>query len=228
MKSYGQYCPIAKSAEVLGERWSILVLRELLIGSTRFNDIARGLPGMSRTMLSKRLREFERAGILDRLDGEYLLTPQGQELRPIVFGLGMWGEEWLLGEPDPADLDPVSLMWHAHGRFNTDDLPDRRVVIHFELVDRPERYWVVVEPVGCSICEADPGFEVDVIVRAELADLYRIFYHQLPVASAVKSGWVTFEGESALVRRMPGVLELIPANVLGLDSSAPRPTWRAG
>ena len=227
MKTYGQYCPIAKAVEVLGERWSLLVLRELLIGSTRFNYIARGLPGMSRTMLSKRLREFEAAGLLERLDGEYLLTPSAHEMRPIVFGLGAWGERWLLGEPDPADLDPVTLMWHAHARFDTSVLPDRRVVIAFEMDDRSERFWVVVEEIGCSVCEADPGFDVDVVVRARLADLYRIFYHQLPIEGAVKSGAVRFEGESALVRRMPQVLDLLSPDLLGVDADAPRPVWRA-
>ena len=227
MKSYGQYCPIAKSVEVLGERWSILVLRELLIGSVRFNDIARGLPGMSRTMLSKRLREFENAGLIERLDNQYLLTPSAEELRPIVFGLGKWGQDWLLGEPDPADLNPVSLFWHAHARLATDELPDRRVVLAFVLDDRPERFWVVVEAVGCSVCEADPGFDVDVTIRAELADYYRIFYDQLDVATAVKSGRLQFEGESALVRRMPEVLRLIPAQLLGAGAAAPRPVWRS-
>ncbi len=227
MKSYGQYCPIAKSVEVLGERWSILVMRELLIGSTRFNDIARGLPGMSRTLLSKRLREFESAGLIDRLGNEYLLTPSGQQLRPIVFGLGQWGEEWLLTEPDPADLDPVSLFWHAHARFRTSELPDRRVVIAFVLDDRPERFWVVVESVGCSVCAADPGFDVDVTVSAPLPAFYKIFYSQLDIDTALRSGALRFEGETAIVRRMRRVLDLIDANELGLDPSAPRPVWRA-
>lgn len=227
MKSYAQYCPIAKSVEVLGERWSILVLRELLIGSTRFNDIARGLPGMSRTMLSKRLREFESAGLVERLDNQYLLTASAEELRPIVFGLGRWGEEWLLGDPDPADLDPVSLFWHAHARLDTEDLPDRRVVLAFVVDDRPERFWVVIEAVGCSVCEADPGFDVDVTVRAALADYYRIFYHQLEIATAIKTDRLHFEGESALVRRMPKVLSLIPAHLLGTGANRRRPVWRS-
>lgn len=227
MKSYGQYCPIAKSVEVLGERWSILVLRELLIGSTRFNDIARGLPGVSRTLLSKRLREFESAGLVDRIDNEYLLTPAAQDLRPIVFGLGQWGEEWMLAEPDPADLDPVSMFWHAHARFRTADLPDRRVVIAFVLDDRPERFWVVVEAVGCSVCAADPGFDVDVTVSAPLPILYKIFYHQLDIAGALRSGALRFDGERAIVRRMPTVLDLIDPDELGVHPSSPRPVWRS-
>lgn len=225
MKTHGEYCPIAKSVEVLGERWSILVMRELLIGVTKFNELSRGLPGMSRTMLSKRLRELTAAGLVEKLDGGYHLTPAGQELRPFVFGLGGWGEKWLLGEPDPDELEPLALFWHAHARFDTSELPDRQVVIAFELDDRPERFWVVVESVGCSICDHDPGFDVDVVVRSDLAVLYRIFYHQQSIASAVKSGQLRFEGTPALVRRMPKVLDLTDPSELGVDASSRRPVW---
>ena len=225
MKSYGQYCPIAKSVEVLGERWSILLLRELLIGSTRFNDIARGLPGMSRTMLSKRLREFESAELVERLDGEYHLTPAAKELRGFVFGLGEWGERWLLGEPRPEEIDPLSLFWHAHARFDTSDLPERRVVIAFELTDCPDRFWVVIDTIGCSVCEADPGFDIDVVVRADAATLYRVWYHQQDLHQALKHGDIRLEGQPALTRRMPTVLNLTPPNLLGVDASSPKPTW---
>lgn len=228
MKSYGQYCPIAKSVEVLGERWSILLLRELLIGSTRFNDIARGLPGMSRTMLSKRLREFESAELVERLDGEYHLTPAAAELRGFVFGLGQWGEQWLLAEPQPEEIDPMSLFWHAHARFDTSELPDRRVVIGFELTDRPDRFWVVIDTIGCSVCAADPGFDVDVLVRAEATTLYRVWYHQQDLVQALKNGLIQLEGQPALKRRMSRVLDLRPPDVLGADASSPRPTWHAG
>ena len=227
MKTYGQYCPIAKSVEVLGERWSILVLRELLIGSTKFNDLARGLPGMSRTMLSKRLRQLEAGGLVERLDGGYHLTPAGQELRPIVFGLGVWGERWLLTDPDPDELDPVALMWHAHARLKTSELPNRRVVIAFELDDRPERFWIVVESVGCSVCTADPGFGVDVVVHASLVTLYRVWYHRQSMPAAIKAGEIRFDGDRAITRRMPTVLDLLPPDQLGLDASSRRPTWRA-
>lgn len=227
MKTYGQYCPIAKSVEVVGERWSILVLRELLIGSTKFNEISRGLPTMSRTMLSKRLREFETAGLVEKLDGEYHLTPAGQDLRSIVFGLGQWGDTWVLSDPDPDELDPVSLFWHAHARFDTSELPARRVVIAFVLDDRPERFWVVVEKAGCSVCDSDPGFDVDVIVRCSTVTLYRIWYHRQEISDAVRSGAIRFEGESALTRRMPKVLELLPPDQCGVDASSPRPVWRS-
>ena len=151
---------------------------------TKFNELSRGLPGMSRTMLSKRL-----------------------------------------GEPDPDELEPAALFWHAHARFDTSELPDRQVVIAFELDNRPERFWVLVESVGCSVCDHDPGFKIDVLVRCDLPLLYRIWYHQQSIASAVKSGQLRFEGEPALVRRMPKVLDLLSPAELGVDASSRRPVW---
>ncbi len=227
MKSHGEYCPIAKSVEVLGERWSILVLRELLIGVSKFNELSRGLPGMSRTMLSKRLRELTAVELIEKLDGEYYLTPAGQELRPFVFGLGLWGEKWLLGEPDPAELEPLALFWHVHPLFDTSELPDRQLVFAFELDGRPERFWVVVETVGSSVCDHDPGFEVDVVVRCDLPTLYRVWYGQQPIAAALKSGQLRFRGDAALVRRMPKVFDLSSPADLGVDASSPRPVWFA-
>jgi DNA-binding HxlR family transcriptional regulator/putative sterol carrier protein len=226
MKTYGEYCPIAKSVEVLGERWSILVLRELLFGSTKFNDISRGLPTMSRTMLSKRLREFETAGLIEKLDGGYHLTPAGQDLRGIVFDLGKWGETWVLGTPDPEELDPDSLFWHAHARFDISELPDRRVVIAFVLDDRPERYWVVVEAAGCSVCEADPGYDIDVVVRASADTFYKVWYHHTDLRDAVRSGAIRIEGDSAMTRRIPKVIDLLAPDLCGVDASSPRPVWR--
>jgi len=225
MKTHGEYCPIAKAVEVLGERWSILVMRELLMGVSGFNDMTRGLPGISRTMLSKRLRELIAVGVVEKLDGEYHLTPAGQELRPLIFGLGAWGEQWLLGDPDPAELEPLALFWHAHPRFNTAELPDRQVVIAFELDARPERFWVVVEPVGCSICDHDPGFDVDVVVRCDLTEIYRVWYNQTSMKAAIKADHVRFEGPPALVRRMPKMLELTDPTQLGVDASSARPVW---
>src|SRR5215831_17193945 len=103
-RGYGQYCPIARALDVLGERWSLLILRDMLVGTSRFNDLARGLPGLSRSLLSKRLRQFERAGLVERLDGAYVLSDAGRELEPIVFGLGAWGARWTFGEPTADEL----------------------------------------------------------------------------------------------------------------------------
>lgn len=223
VKTYNQYCPIAKTAEALGERWTLLILRELLIGSTRFNDIARGLPQMSRTMLAKRLREIEASGIIERLDGEYLLTPAGQELRPLVFGLGEWGAKWLLEEPELEECDVEVIMWWGHSRLNTEPLPDRRVVLEFVFTDDVRRTWVVAEPVGCSVCLHDPGFGIDAQIVTDARTLYKVWMGRESTKEAVRSGRISFEGTPAMTRRLPEVLDIPGSEVMGDGRDAPRP-----
>lgn len=221
VKGYGQYCPISKAVEILGERWSMLVVRELLIGSRRFNDIARGVPGMSRTMLSKRLRQLETAGLVERVDGGYELTAAGAELQPIVFGMGEWAERWILTDPTDEEFDPDLLMWWAHSRLDTSPLPERRCVLEFRLTDDPRRYWVVSEHVGCSVCYFDPGFEVDGVVTTDLRTLHRMWQGRETPRKAVREGRVELSGQPALVRRLPQVLELRPLTEMGADARHP-------
>jgi DNA-binding HxlR family transcriptional regulator len=207
---YGQYCPISRALDVLGERWTMMVVRDLLTGTTRFNDLARGLPGLSRSLLTKRLRQLERAGIVERLDGEYLLTGSGRELEPIVFGIGEWGARWTFGDPDPDELDPELLLWWMHTRLDTAELPDRRVVLMVRFTDHSPRYWLVVESGEASVCLADPGYEVDVAVTSDVSTLYQVWLGHLSINQAVRAERLTFTGPPALVRRMPTVLQLSP------------------
>jgi DNA-binding HxlR family transcriptional regulator len=224
MKTYGQYCPIARASEVLGERWSMLVMRELLIGSHKFNDIARGLPEMSRSLLTKRLREFEEVELLERVNREYYLTPAGEDLRSTVFGLGDWAARWVLTDPEPQELDSEKVMWWGHSRINLEGLPDRRIVIGFSFSDDPRPYWIVVEPeAGASVCLTDPGFEVDVEVRTDVATLSSLWQGRGTVAAAARAGSMQFEGARALVRRMPEVLTISHPSVMGASSDAPTP-----
>lgn len=224
MKTYGQYCPIAKASEVLGERWSVLVMRELLIGSRKFNDIARGLPEMSRTLLTKRLRQFEEVGLLERVKGEYYLTPAGEDLRPIVFGLGDWTARWMLTDPEPEELDSEKAMWWGHSRIDTSPLPSRRIVIEFQFTDDQRRYWIVVEPdLGASVCLSDPGYEVDVSVRTNVATLCTLWQGRGTVAAAARAGRMEFDGPRALTRLMPQVLSIAHPSVMGTSEDAPRP-----
>jgi DNA-binding HxlR family transcriptional regulator len=202
-KGYGQYCPISRAIEVLGERWSLMILRDMLVGTTRFNDLARGLPGLSRSLLSKRLRQFERAGLVEQLDGQYLLTDAGRDLEPIVFGLGEWGAKWAFTDPDPDELDPLLLVWWVHSRLDTSVLPERRVVIAVRFSDYPRVFWLVIEGGTPSVCLTDPGFEVDVTIRSDLESLYRVW-------PATRAGRVTFDGSAAMRRRMPSLLRLSP------------------
>jgi DNA-binding HxlR family transcriptional regulator len=207
---YGQYCPISRALDVLGERWSLLIVRDMLVGTTRFNDLARGLPGMSRSLLSKRLRQFERADLVERIGQEYYLTEAGRGLEPIVFGLGAWGARWTFGDPNPNELDPEVLVWWMHTRLDTSGFPGRRTVFHIRFTDEPRRFWIVVEHDDPSVCLTDPGFEVDVTIVSDLAALHAVWLGRLPLDEALRAGRVEFVGPRALVRRMPKVLQLSP------------------
>jgi DNA-binding HxlR family transcriptional regulator len=208
--SYGQYCPISRALDVVGERWSLLILRDLFVGTTRFNDLARGLPGLSRSLLTKRLRQFERAGLVERLGQQYLLTDAGRDLEGLLFGLAEWGSRWTFGEPRDDELDAELLVWWMHDRLDASVLPGRRNVVHVRFADDPRQYWIVLEAGESSVCLADPGFEVDVTIGSDLRSLHEVWLGRLPLSDALRAGRVTFEGPSALTRRMPDVLQLSP------------------
>ncbi|MEN8042173.1 MAG: helix-turn-helix domain-containing protein [Actinomycetota bacterium] len=208
--AYGQYCPMVRAVEVLGERWTLLILRDMLVGVNRFNDLARGLPGLSRTLLTKRLRQLERTGIVTRSEGQYLLTDAGRDLEPLVFGIGEWGARWMFDEPRPDELDAELLVWWMHSRINTPVLPSDRTVIHIRFSDDPRLFWLLVESRKASVCLVDPGFEVDVTVRTDVPTLYEVWLGRRPLLSAVRGGDVALEGNRDLVRLMPEVLQLSP------------------
>jgi DNA-binding HxlR family transcriptional regulator/putative sterol carrier protein len=205
-QSYGQYCPISRALDVVGERWSLLILRDLILGTTRFNDLSRGLPRLSRALLSKRLRQFERSGLVERSEGEYRVTPAGRELEPVVFALGEWGARWAFGHPDPDELDPELLAWWMHEAIDTSSFPGRRHVLHLRFTDDPTPFWFVVEDGVPSVCATDPGYEVDVTIRSDLTSLYEVWLGELPVADAVAAGRLAFDGPRDLVQEMPSVL----------------------
>lgn len=207
---YGQYCPISRALDVLGERWTLMILRDMLVGSTRFNDLARGLPGLSRSLLSKRLKQLEAADLVKRLGQAYVLSDAGRELEPIVFGLGTWGSRWTFGEPSARELDPDVLVWWMHRRLDTEGFPGRRSVFHIRFTDHVKQFWIVVEAGDPSVCISDPGFETDVTVVSDLATLHSVWLGRVPVQDALRRGTLEFIGPKALVRRMPAVFRLSP------------------
>lgn len=219
---YGQYCPISRALDVLGERWTLMIVRDLLVGTTRFNDLARGLPGLSRSLLTKRLRQLEAANLVERLDGEYHLTAAGRELEPIVFGIGAWGAKWTFGEPEPDELDPEVLVWWMHTQLDTSELPDRRSVVHIRFTDDPKRFWIVIEAGDPSVCVTDPGYDVDVTVTSDVGSLYEVWLGHLPLQRALRAGRLSFEGPPALTRRMPAVLKLSPVSEMVAEHASRR------
>jgi DNA-binding HxlR family transcriptional regulator len=209
MRTYAQYCPIVRAVEVLGERWTLLIVREMLVGASRFNDLARGLPGLSRGLLSRRLRQMEAAGLVERGDDGYVLTRAGQDLRPLVFGLAEWGARYAFGDPRPEELDPEVLMWWLHGRIDTSDL-SKRAVIQVEVADRRRLYWLVIEPGDASVCYTDPGFEVDAVLRSDLATLFQMWEGEVEFLDAVKAGSIECSGPRWIVSGLARWLQLSP------------------
>lgn len=216
MRSYGQYCPMAKASEVLGDRWTLLIVSELLAGATRFNDIARGLPRISRPLLAQRLRALERSGVVERRPGatsrlsSYHLTAAGEELGPLVTGLAEWGAKWAFGEPQAGELDPILLLWWMRGGVNHEALPDHRVVIRFDFRGGKGTYWLILKLGDVTVCLQDPGFEVDLAISADLATLFGVWLGRTTLHEAQAAGMVRVDGPPILARALPSWLALAP------------------
>ena len=214
--TYGQFCPVSMAAEVLCSRWTVVLLRELLCGSTRFNDLRRGLPRMSPTLLSKRLKELELSGVVRTVPTasgafEYQLTEAGEELRPLVMGIGSWGQRWVESRLSLRNLDPSLLMWDMRRNINFDPLPARRCTIQFlypELPVSQRNYWLVVEADTVDLCSFDPGYEVDLLVTSSLKTMTSIWMGLTPLTTEIKAGRVQLDGDPAVGRAMQAWLKL--------------------
>ncbi|HET7799900.1 MAG TPA: winged helix-turn-helix transcriptional regulator [Humibacillus xanthopallidus] len=206
----GQYCPVSRTLDVVGERWTLLIVRDLLVGTTRFNDLARGLPGLSRSLLTKRLRHLERAGVVTRTGQHYVLTPAGRGLEPIVFGMAHWGARFMFGDPQPDELDAQLLVWWMHTRVDTSGLAGERHVLHVRFADDARRFWILVEHGVPSVCMADPGYPVDLTISSDVASLYAVWLGRVPLPVALRAGRVTVQGTTAVTRRLDEVLQLSP------------------
>lgn len=210
MQTYGQYCPISRSAEVLGDRWTIHIVRDLLTGTSRFNELIRGNPGLSRALLTRRLQQLTRAGVVDHdPNGEYRLTAAGRDLQPVVFGLAQWGARWTFGQPQPEELDPDLLLWWLHRRLDPAQLPGPRFTVHVTFGDHPKQYWIVVEK-EASLCLADPRFEVDLSMRSTLTALYRTYLGHVSLADAHGNGSVELRGNRTAVRAFHAAFQQSP------------------
>jgi DNA-binding HxlR family transcriptional regulator len=209
MRSYAQYCPVVRAIEVLGDRWTLLIVRDMIVGASRFNEIARGLPGLSRALLSQRLRQLQSAGLVVHTDDGYALTAAGRDLQPLVFGLADWGARYAFGDPRPEELDPEVLMWWMHGRIDTADI-DKRAVIQVEIADRPRKYWLVLEPGDASVCYTDPGYDIDAVLATDLKTLYRVWMGELELYDAVRAGAIDLTGARWIVRGLPTWLRMSP------------------
>ncbi len=206
MRSYAQYCPVAKASEILGDRWTLLIVREMLGGASGFNELQRGLPGISRSVLTDRMRALERAEVIERRTGpkgrtlEYRLTPAGRDLQPVVQAIGEWGATWSFTEPRPEELDPdLLIVWMAR-HVDSLRLPPHRTVVKFEFRDPKRRYWMVLEPSEVSVCLQHPGFDVDLEVTVETSTLYRVYLGRAELRDAIRAGRLTMTGPRTLQR----------------------------
>lgn len=219
-KGYGQYCPIARAAEIICERWTPLILRELMSGSQHFNEISYGVPLMSRALLIKRLKELELAGIITRQEkttgqgSVYLLTPGGEALRPLIDHMGLWATHWTRDRLSSDQLDDRLLMWAMRRGVNLKAISLAKVVLQFDLrgltkgKQKERSYWMVIESERVDICFQDPGFSVDVVISADLSAFTHVVMGYEDLDQALKEGYIAFDGPHDYVQQLPTWLYL--------------------
>ena len=209
MRTYGQYCPIARGAEIFAERWTPMIIRNLHLGCETFSEILAGAPGLSRTLLSQRLKQLEQFGIVEATvkDGgrghSYRLTSAGHDLFVVCQSLGVWGARWL--EIAPKHLDPFVALWSMCNALRRDRLPDRRVVIRFDFTGRArrERYWLLIELGDTEICKTYPGLDEDLFITAEAEAFVKWHAGRLSWAEATRADRIQLSGPTWLVRAFP-------------------------
>lgn len=209
MKGYQQYCPIARGSEIFAERWTPIIVRNLAVGCQTFTDIERGAPGISRTLLTQRLRQLERVGVIERIAAKgsrgprYILTESGEELARVCVALGEWGARWL--EMAPEHLDPLMALWSwGQGYVNTATLPDERIVVRFDFVPRPKRtMWMLFENRRAEVCQKYPGFEEDLVVTADGRSFIKWHMGHISWQQALRDGAITVEGRRDIARALP-------------------------
>jgi DNA-binding HxlR family transcriptional regulator len=211
MNKYGQFCPVAKSAEILGDPWSILIVRELLLGSNRFNLLQKGLPRISPTVLNTRLKELEARGIIikrrqkNARGHDYLLTPAGRELSAVIDSLAVWGMRWAREEMDSEDFDVSFLMFDIQRRIDAAALPDGETVLCFHCTDIKnfKQWWLVCEGSEVDLCYEDPGKDVDIYVTASSKNLIEVWMGDMSLTKALQSDAIQLVGERHLIRSFP-------------------------
>jgi DNA-binding HxlR family transcriptional regulator len=219
--SYKQFCPVAMAAEILCTRWTVLVLRELVAGSKRFNDLRRGVPRMSPALLSQRLKELEAANVISRTPSatepgvfEYNLTASGRELEPLVQAFGIWGQRWIDAQLSLQHLDAPLLMWDVRRNINPDPMPKRRVVIQFQYRELPasqRSWWLLVDPdADVDLCAIDPGFDVDLYVSTDLHTMTAIWMGLDTVRAARRAERMMLTGDRQLASSVETWLGLSP------------------
>ena len=234
MNSYGQFCPLAQAAQLLCERWTLIVVRELIAGSTRFNKIKKGVPKMSPSLLSARLKRLVEAGVIEQSGNKgnytYSLTEAGLGLRPIVELFGAWGHRWARSNLNRIDLDAGLLMWDMRRTVDPAIFPSCRIVVQFEYPDAPKggrNWWLVSENGEIDLCLSDPGHNVDVVIKCSLKTMTEVWTLRQRFNDAVKKGDIKVMGDSKLTGKLQDWLGSSPLSKLGALGEFPKLAWNA-
>lgn len=209
MKSYGQFCPVATASEVIGERWTPLVIREIISGCQTFNEIRMGVTRMSPSLLSSRLKSLEKAGVIERItegnNVRYKLTQAGEELKPVIMALGVWGQRWARSDMSRSHLDPGYLMWDIRRRIDTKYFPEQRRVLLFEFSNytgKQRRWWLVINNGELDLCRTDPGHDINLHIRCDLKCLTQIWMGDISMHKAIRENKLKLDGDSNLKKSM--------------------------
>ena len=207
MISYSQFCPVAKAAEVFGDRWTPIIMRELCFGTRAFGELLDAVPLMSRTVLAQRLKQLERDGVVQveakpkGSDHLYRLTPAGEDFRPIVELMGIWGQSWAQGLIGPDDLDPKMLLWGIRRQISPAEIPAQGFIIRFDFRGipksnrSPRQWWLVLRPDDIEVClKAPPDRDVDIVIAADLGTFTKVWLGYCGLASALESGQISLRG----------------------------------
>ena len=228
MKSYGQFCPLAQATQLLCERWTLILVRELIAGSTRFSDLQKGVPLMSPSLLSARLKHLTGAGVIehDKTAGSqnYRLTQAGEELRPLIELLGVWGHRWAQSDLSSGDLDAGLLMWDMRRSVDPSIFPPHRVVVQFEYPDAPKgagQWWLISANNEVDLCLTDPGYEVDILISCSLKTMTAIWICKQTFNAAAANGDIVIKGDPVLARCLQAWLRASALSRLGSLDSLP-------
>lgn len=235
MKTYGQFCPLAQATQLLCERWTLLIIREFIAGGTRFSDIQKGVPLMSPTLLSQRLKQLVQSGVLERKgkrgNYSYHLSPSGIELKPVIELLGAWGHRWARSNLNQDDLDAGLLMWDMRRSVDPSVFPSHRVVVQFEYPDAPQGsrdWWLVSENNEIDLCLNDNGYDVDVLIKCSLKTMTRVWTCQQEFRNAVNKGEIKVMGDPKLTSNLQEWLRSSLLSRLGALEELPKLDWNFG